>query len=100
MSKHPCSSWWLRAAAALEASLIKTWSECGRLWGLKNRGELLQGTVCRRFDWFGGLCAEIVAAEQRSAACRFLVCSAAAVGAAAAVASGFAGKQSVGEGAF
>lgn len=77
----------------MEASLIKTWSECGRLWGLMSRGELLQGTLCRRFDWFGGLCAEIVAAEQRSAVRRFLVCGAAAVAAAAAVACGLAGKQ-------
>jgi hypothetical protein len=77
----------------MEASLIKTWSECGRLWGLMSRVELLQGTLCRRFDSFGGLRAEIVAAEQRNALCRFLVCGTAAVDAAAAVACGTAGDQ-------
>lgn len=80
MTKHPCSTPLLRIAAAAEASLIKTWSECGRLWGLWKRGELMQGVVvCRRFDWFGGLCGPVVAAEQKWAAVRFGVCCAVAV---------------------
>lgn len=69
-------------AAATEASLIKTWSELGRIWGHAIRGELLQGVVCRRFDWFGGLCAEVVAAEQRRSALRFVVCAVLAAAAA------------------
>jgi len=84
--KHPCNSWWLRTAAAVEASLIKTWSECGRLWGLWRRQELLKGTVCRRFDWFGGLSAQIVAAERQRALWRFMVCGGAAFGVAVAAA--------------
>lgn len=84
--KHSCNSWWLRTAAAVEASLIKTWSECGRLYGLWSRRELLKGTICRRFDWFGGLSAQIVAAEQRSALWRFTVCGGAALGVGAAAA--------------
>lgn len=76
--KHPCSSWYLRAAAATEASLIKNWSEVGRLCGLAARGELRPGVLCRRFDWFGGLSEQVVAAEQRRAGWRFLLCAAAA----------------------
>jgi hypothetical protein len=68
-------------AAASEASLIKTWSEFGRIWGHVIRGELGQGVVCRRFDWFGGLCAEVVVGEQRRAALRFLLCAVAAAAA-------------------
>lgn len=85
-AKHPCSSWYLRAAAAAEASLIKTWSEVGRLCGLFARGELQTGVLCRHFDWFGGLSGQVVAAEQWRAGCRFLLCAsaAAAVGVAAA----------------
>lgn len=84
VARHPCSSRWLRAAASAEASLIKTWSECGRLWGLIRRGEMAQGFL-RRFDWFCGLDAGIVVGEQRWAAWRCLVCTAIAVVAAAAV---------------
>jgi hypothetical protein len=81
VAKHPCSSWWLRMAAASEASLIKTWSEFGRIWGHVIRGELGQGVVCRRFDWFGGLCAEVVVGEQRRSALRFMLCAVAAAAA-------------------
>jgi hypothetical protein len=72
-AKHTCSCW-LRAAAAVEASLIKSWSEVGRLWGLWLRGELLTG-VCRRFDWFCGLSQDVVQQEQLRGMIRFATCT-------------------------
>lgn len=82
--KHPCSSGWMRAAAATEASLIKSLSEAGRLWGLARRRELPR-QLCVRFDWFCGLSPEVVAGEKRWAALRFGVCAACAAAAGLAV---------------
>jgi hypothetical protein len=85
VTKHPCSSWWLRLAAAFEGSLIKTWSEFGRLCGHAARRELLTGVICRRFDWFGGLSVEIVAGEKWKGGAKFVACAAAAAAVALAV---------------
>lgn len=73
IKKHPTSSHLLRVAASAEASLIKTWSETGGLWGLLSRAEL-QSSICRRFDWFCGQSGAVVAAEKHRAAARFLAC--------------------------
>lgn len=72
-------------AAAFEASLIKTWSEFGRLCGNAARGELVMGVVCRHFDWFGGLSTKVVAGERWKGAVRFMACATAAAAAAAAM---------------
>jgi hypothetical protein len=78
VAQHPASSWGLRAAAAVEASLIKSVSEAGRLWGHLIRGEPLALVVCRRFDWFCGLSPAIVAGERVHAGVRFGLCCIAA----------------------
>lgn len=76
-SQHPCV-WWLRPLAACEASLIKSISEAGRIWGHARRGRL-SANVCRRWDWFCGLQPGVVRAEQRRALLRCAVLLAAAV---------------------
>jgi hypothetical protein len=73
-AKHPTESARLRLAAAAEASLIKTWSETGRLWGQLQRKEMCYSMLFSRFDWFCGLLPAVVAAEQQRAWWRFLAC--------------------------
>jgi hypothetical protein len=75
-AKHPTATARLRVAAAAEASMIKTWSETGRLWGQLQRREMCYDVLFRRFDWFCGLSPAVVAGEQQRAWWRFLACSA------------------------
>jgi hypothetical protein len=90
-AKHPTASHFLRIAAAAEASLVKSWSETGRLWGHLQRGELSVSMLFSRFDWFCGLSPAVVAAEQQRAGWRFLACCVGAWWLAAACSGGVAG---------
>ncbi|KAF6250336.1 hypothetical protein COO60DRAFT_894741 [Scenedesmus sp. NREL 46B-D3] len=98
-AKHPTATPLLRVLAAAEASLIKTWSETGRLWGQLQRRELQLNTLLRRFDWFCGLSPAVVAAEKQRGGWRFLACCAGAcmswLAAAAAATSGGVGLSAM-----
>ena len=70
--QEPHARGWLRFAASLESTLIRSWSRCGRLLGHLRRGRL-HNNVCKRFDWFCGQTAGVVEREQWNAWWRFAV---------------------------
>jgi hypothetical protein len=74
--KHP-TAWWLRPLASVEATLLKTFSEAGRMAGLLSAGHpRLLGS---RFDWFGGMVPNVVRQEVARSVLRS-VCHATAAG--------------------